>query len=81
MNTSQLLNHILTHGGATVKPSLNLYAGKGYGVAISKRFERIIDLSGDAGHLQALFNGHLTELRFAAASRGVYVGAWIVRLE
>ena len=77
MNTSQLLNQVLTTGGATIKPNLSLFTGKGYAVAVSKVFERVIPLDGDARNLQALFNGHLTELRFAAASRGAYIGAWV----
>lgn len=77
MNTSQLLKTILIQGGITVKPNLTPYQGQGYAVAVAKRFERIIDLSGDAGHLQGTFNQALTELRFAAASRGAYIGAWI----
>jgi hypothetical protein len=77
MNTSQLLNQILRNGGITVKPNLVEYTGKGYGIAISKRFEKIIDLSGDSGQLQALFNEALTELRFVAHSRGAYIGAWL----
>jgi hypothetical protein len=77
MNTSQLLNQVLTTGGATVKPNLKPYTGKGYAVAISKRYEKIIPLDGDSGALQGLFNEALTDLRFAAASRGAYIGAWI----
>jgi hypothetical protein len=78
MNTSQLLNQVLRQGGATIKPSnLTSYTGAGYGIAISKVYERIIPLSGDAKELQGRFNEALSELRFIAASHGYYIGAWI----
>jgi hypothetical protein len=78
MNTSQLLALILKQGGATIKPkSLELYTGQGFGVAVSKSYERIIPLAGDSGDFQGAFNSTLTELRFLALSRGLYIGAWI----
>jgi hypothetical protein len=79
MNTSQLLNHILIHGGATINPkNLSLYTGQGYGVALSKSYEVKIGLSGDVKDLHGLFNSALTASRFNAMSRkGCYIGAWI----